>query len=202
MRLSSRSLATLAPFAVAGTLTVAVPAQTQAQTDAARTMSEDATALFGHLCVSTRGNAQRIDRAIAQQRIQAVPLSEDGVRTLLEGEPGDRGWLVRSERGTAVQLHLREPTTCNVRAMDTDDAVVNDVLTALLEALSASEKFTMEKVVDERRQTNGGEEHLVGYRLFWAEAGWTANLGVSHIAGDGADIPPQVNFMLALKQSI
>lgn len=196
-----RILGYLAAAAFAGAAAFALPTETRAQSETVRTASEDAAALFGNLCISTRGNAQRINRAIAEQRMQAVPLSEDGVRTLLEGEPGDLGWLVRSARGTPVQLHLREPTTCNLRAVDTDGKVVNEVLVALLEALSATDKFTIEKVVDERRETNGGEEHLVGYRLSWAEVGWTANLGVSHIAGDGADIPPQVNFMLALKQT-
>lgn len=193
---------TAASLALVGALTFGDASDTHAQADATRIVSEDAVMLFGELCIATRGNAQRIDGAIARQRMQAVPLSEDNVQTLLEGKPGDLGWLVRSDRGTGLQLHLSEPTTCSVRAMDTDDAAVNQVLVGVLEALSASEGFTVEKVVDERRQTNGGEEHLVGYRLFWREANWSANLGVSHIAGDGSDIPPQVSFMLALRQTV
>ena len=171
-----------------------------AQTDASRTISEDAVILFAELCVVTRGNPVRIDETIARRRLQALPLSEDGVRDLLEGKPGDLGWLIRTERGTALQFHLTQ-TSCNMRAVDTDDKTVNEVLSGLLAGLSAAENFAVEKAVDERRTTNGGEEHLVGYRLIWREGGVSANLGVSHIAGDGRDIPPQVNIMLALRQS-
>lgn len=197
-----RTSGVLASLALAGTLTFGMPSETSAQADAARMVSEDAVMLFGELCIATRGNAQRIDETINKQRIEAAPLSPDGVATLLEGKPGDLGWLVRSARGTGLQLHLAGTTTCNMRAMETDDAAVNQVLVGVLEALSASEKFTIEKIVDERRETNGGEEHLVGYRLTWRDVSWSANLGVSHIAGDGKDIPPQVSFMLALRQTI
>jgi hypothetical protein len=167
----------------------------------ARSVSEDAATLFGDLCIATRGNPQRIDQAITTQRLQAAPLSDEGVQTLLEGKPGDLGWLIRTARGSGVQLHVQPPTNCNVRAMESDDAAVNAVLAAVLDALAASEGFTFEKAMDERRQTNAGEEHLVGYRLFWRNVGWSANLGISHIAGDGNDIPPQVNIMLALRQT-
>ncbi len=175
-------------------------ADTRAQSDAARTISEDAAILFGELCVTTRGDAKRIDEIITKQRLQALPLSEDGVRDLLEGKPGDLGWIVRTDRGTGLQLHLT-PTMCNMRAMDTDDAAVNQVLAALLEGLAVAENFKVEKVMDERRPTNGGEERLVGYRLTWQAVNWSANLGISHIAGDGKDIPPQVSITLALRQS-
>lgn len=173
-----------------------------AQSAAMRVISEDATMLFGELCIATRGNAERIDSTINSRRIQALPLSPEGVETLLEGKSGDLGWLVRSDRGTGLQLHVSGTTTCTMRAMDTDDGAVNAVLPGVLDALAASEGITVEKVVDERRETNGGEEHLVGYRLTWKQESWSANLGVSHIAGDGADIPPQVTFMLALRQTI
>lgn len=173
-----------------------------AQTEAARLTSEDAVMMFSELCILTRGDAARIDATITRQRIQAAPLSEEGVQTLLEGKSGDKGWLIHTERGTVLQLHLAGTASCNLRAVDTDDGAVNQVLAALLEGLAPAENFTVEKVVDERRDTNGGEEHLVGYRLTWKAAGVSANLGVSHIAGDGKDIPPQVNFMLALRQTI
>ena len=167
----------------------------------ARSISEDAVTLFADLCISTRANAQRIDEAITKQRLQAAPLSDEGVQTLLDGKPGDLGWLIRTARGTGVQLHLQGTSTCNVRAMESDDEAVNAVLAALLEGLAASQGFTFEKAMDERRQTNAGEEHLIGYRLFWRDVSWSANLGISHIAGDGKEIPPQVNIMLALRQA-
>jgi hypothetical protein len=196
MRLSKSA----ASLALAGALCLCAAAEALAQSDAARTVSEDAAILFGELCVTTRGNAQQIDQTITKQRLQALPLSEDGVRDLLEGKPGDLGWIVRTDRGTGLQLHLT-PTMCNMRAMDTDDAAVNQVLAALLEGLAVSENFKLEKVMDERRQTNGGEERLVGYRLTWQDVNWSANLGISHIAGDGQDIPPQVSITLALRQT-
>jgi hypothetical protein len=192
----------VAALALAAALACGAVSGASAQSDAARIVSEDAAMLFGELCIATRGSAERIDAAINKQRIQALPLSPDGVQSLLEGKPGDLGWIVRSERGTGLQLHLSGTTSCNMRAMETDDAAVNQVLGGVLEALSANDNFTVEKIVDERRATNGGEEHLVGYRLTWREVGLSANLGVSHIAGDGNDIPPQVNFMLALRQAI
>lgn len=194
MRLSRSALS----FALLAGIILGTDAR--AQSDPARTVSEDAAILFGELCVSTRGNAGRIDEIITKQRLQALPLSEDGVRDLLEGKPGDLGWIVRTDRGTGLQLHLT-PTMCNMRAMDTDDTAVNQVLAALLEGLAASENFKLEKVMDERRQTNGGEERLVGYRLTWQDVNWSANLGISHIAGDGQDIPPQVSITLALRQT-
>jgi hypothetical protein len=175
-------------------------AETRAQTEATRAASEDAAILFGELCVITRGDAKRIDETITRQRLQAVPLSEEGVQTLLEGKAGDLGWLVRTDRGTGLQLHLT-PVMCNMRAMDTDDATVNQVLSGLLEGLAVSENFKVEKVMDERRPTNGGEERLVGYRLNWQGVNWSANLGISHIAGDGKDIPPQVSITLSLRQT-
>jgi hypothetical protein len=187
-----------ASLALAGALFLGAGAY--AQSDAARTVSEDAAILFGELCVTTRGDAKRIDEIITKQRLQALPLSEDGVRDLLEGKPGDKGWIVRTDRGTGLQLHLT-PTMCNMRAMDTDDGAVNQVLAALLEGLAVSENFKLEKVMDEKRPTNGGEERLVGYRLTWQEGNWSANLGISHIAGDGQDIPPQVSITLSLRQS-
>jgi hypothetical protein len=187
----------LAGLVLSGVLALNTVPVAWAQSANTRTVSEDAVALFGRLCIATRGNPQRVVTTVLQQKLQAVPLSEDA----LQGKPGDVGLLVRSERGTDVQLHLTEPTTCNMRAMDSNDAVVNDILPAMLEVLADSERFTFEKVVDERRKTNAGEEHLVGYRLFWRDVGWSANLGVSHVAGDGAEVPPQVHFMLALRQT-
>jgi hypothetical protein len=186
-------------FALAGALALTA-ADTNAQSEAARTVSEDAVILFGELCITTRGNAQRIDEVITKQRLQAVPLSQDNVQALLEGKPGDLGWLVRTDRGTGLQLHLT-PTACNMRATETDDTVVNQVLASLLDGLAVSENIKVEKAMDERRATNGGEEHLVGYRLTWQAVNWSANLGISHIAGDGKDIPSQVNIMLALRQT-
>jgi len=187
----------LAVIALSGAIALSTAPAAWAQSADARNVSEDAVALFGQLCIATRGAPQRIEAAILQHRLQAAPLSQGQ----LQGKPGEVGLLVRSERGTDVQLHLSEPTTCNMRAIDSSDAVVNAVLAATLEILADSERFTFEKVVDERRQTNAGEEHLVGYRLFWRDVGWSANLGVSHVAGDGAEVPPQVNFMLALRQT-
>lgn len=187
-------------IALAGLLSFGAVTDTNAQSDATRIVSEDTAILFGELCITTRGNARQIDEVITKQRLRAVPLSEEGVQTLLEGKPGDLGWLVHTDRGTGLQLHLT-PTACNMRATDTDDAVVNQVFSGLLDGLAVSENFKVEKVMDERRATNGGEEHLVGYRLTWQAVNWSANLGISHLAGDGKDIPPQVNIMLALRQT-
>ena len=189
-----------ASLVLAGALALGAATVANAQSDAARTASEDSVILFGELCIVTRGDAGRINETITRQRLQAAPLSEENVRALLEGKAGDLGWLVRADRGTGLQLHLT-PASCSMRAVDTDDTAVNQVLAGLLDGLAIAENFQVEKVVDERRATNGGEEHLVGYRLTWRDVGLSANLGVSHIAGDGNEIPPQVSIMLALRQT-
>lgn len=176
-------------------------AAAHAQEDAKRIISEDAAAFFGGLCISTRGAPDRINQTIAAQQLKALPLSDEEVRGLFEGKAGDSGWIVVSGRGVELQLHVEGTSTCNMRVAESDDALVNETIGTVLETLSARDGFTYEKAMDERRQTNGGEQRLVGYRLFWKNGGWSANLGVSHLAGDGREIPAQTTFMLTLRQA-
>ena len=70
-----------AAAAFAGATAFAHPAETRAQSDAVRTASEDATALFGHLCVSTRGNVQRINRARIASEREGRKIADGEVRT-------------------------------------------------------------------------------------------------------------------------
>lgn len=194
-----RAFGSIVSFALAGMIASSAAAQTQE--DAKRVISEDAAAFFGGLCISTRGAPDRINQTIEAQQLKALPLSDEEVRAMFEGKPGDSGWIVVSGRGVELQLHVEAPSTCNVRVAESDDEVVNAVMDTVLETLSGRDGFSYEKVMDERRQTNGGEQRLVGYRLAWRSGGWSANLGVSHLAGDGSDIPPQTTFMLALRQA-
>jgi len=192
-----RILKFIAVLALSGTWAGMAQAQEQ---EARRIISEDAAAFFGGLCISTHGVPDRINRTIIAQRIKALPLSDEEVKTLLEGKAGDSGWVVVTGRGVELQLHVETPSTCNVRAMESSDDVANATLSDILKTLGGRDGFTYEKVMDETRQTNGGAQRLVGYRVAWRDGGWAANLSMSHIAGDGGDIPPQTTFTLALRQ--
>lgn len=187
----------LAALALAG----AWPGMALAQdAETRRVISEDAAAFFGGLCISTHGVPDRINRTIIAQQIKALPLSDTEVTMLLEGKAGDSGWVVLTGRGVELQLHVETPSTCNVRAMESSDEVANATLGDILKTLGDRDGFTYQKVMDETRQTNGGAQRLVGYRVAWRDGGWAANLSMSHIAGDGGDIPPQTTFTLAMRQ--
>lgn len=165
-----------------------------------RIISEDAAAFFGGLCISTHGVPEQINRTLIAQQIKALPLSDEAVEKLLEGKVGDSGWVVMTGRGVELQLHVETPSTCNVRAMESSGDVANATLNEILKTLGGRDGFTYEKVMDETRQTNGGAQRLVGYRVAWRDGGWAANLSMSHIAGDGGEIPPQTTFTLASRR--
>lgn len=181
-------------------LFAAVPAFAQ-EREARQAISEEAVAFFGGLCISTRGAPNRIERTIAERRIKAVPLSDEGVQTLLDGKPGDSGWVVVTDQGAELQLLAKAPSTCTLRVLDSYGDVVNDVMADLLKGLSTHDGFSFRKAMDETRKTNGGDERLVGYFLSWREGGWSGALSVSHIEGDGKDIPPQTYFSLEMRQT-
>lgn len=194
-----RAVRHAALLALAALLTVE-PAQAQ-EREARQAISEEAVAFFGGLCISTRGAPTRIERTIAERRIKAVPLSDEGVQTLLDGKPGDVGWVVLTSQGAELQLLAKAPSTCTLRVLDSYGDVVNDVMGDLLKGLSTHDGFAFKKAMDETRATNGGDERLVGYFLNWREGGWSAALSVSHIEGDGKDIPPQTFFSLEMRQT-
>ncbi len=189
-----------AAFLVLTGLFAVAPAVAQ-EREAREALSEEAVAFFGGLCISTRGAPNRIGRVIAERQIKAVPLSDEGVQTLLDGKPGDSGWVVLTSRGAELQLLAKAPSTCTLRVLDSYGDVVNDVMADLLKGLSAHDGFAFRKAMDETRNTNGGDERLVGYFLNWRDGGWSGALSVSHIDGDGKDIPPQTFFSLEMRQT-
>jgi hypothetical protein len=194
-----RGLKHAALLALAGFL-AAAPAHAQ-EREARQAISEEAVAFFGGLCVSTRGAPNRIERTIAERQIKAVPLSDEGVQTLLDGKPGDSGWVVLTDQGAELQLLAKAPSTCTLRVLDSYGDVVNDVMADLLKGLSDHDGFSFRKAMDETRTTNGGDERLVGYFLNWREGGWSGTLSISHIEGDGKEIPPQTFFSLDMRQT-
>ncbi len=194
-----RVLRHAAVLALAAVL-AAAPASGQ-EREARQAISEEAVAFFGGLCISTRGAPNRIERAIAELKIKAVPLSDEGVQTLLDGKAGDSGWVVLTNQGAELQLLAKAPSTCTLRVLDSYGDVVNDVMEDLLKGLSTHDSFAFRKAMDETRNTSGGDERLVGYFLNWRDGGWSAALSVSHIDGDGKDIPPQTFFSLEMRQT-
>ncbi|MCA0202318.1 MAG: hypothetical protein LCH56_16040 [Proteobacteria bacterium] len=194
-----RAFKHVAFLALAG-LIVAAPVRAQ-EREARQAISEEAVAFFGGLCITTRGAPSRIERVIADRQIKAVPLSPEGVQTLLDGKPGDSGWVVLTNQGAELQLLAKAPSTCTLRVLDSYGDVVNAVMADLLKGLSTHDGFAFRKAMDETRSTNGGDERLVGYFLNWRDGGWSGALSVSHIDGDGKDIPPQTFFSLEMRQT-
>lgn len=165
-------------------------------------IAQDAAAFFGGLCISTRGAQDAITKTIGAQQLRAVPLSDEGVQSLLGGKPGDIGWLVESGRGVGLKLLLEKPNICQIQTTDLSDDALQSIVASVIETLSEREDFTYEKAVDDKRPTNGGVQHLVGYQLRWNEGGLKARVAVSHLSGNPqADIPPQAQLVLTLEQA-
>jgi len=164
-----------------------------------RIIAEEAAAYFGGLCIATRGDPDKINATLEAQNLKGMQLSDEGVAAMLGGAPGDLGWLVQTNREVGVKLHVKPPTTCEISTIDLDDAVLQETIETVLETLSQREGFTVEKGMDDRRETNGGEQHVLGYWIRWSE-GANGKVVVSHIEGDGNDIPRQAQLTLTLEE--
>lgn len=187
-------------FAASLVFGAASPAAAQDTARAARIIAEDAAAYFSGLCIATRADPARIGETIEARRLAALPLTEEDVRNMLGGRPGDLGWMVKTARGVGLSLHVSPPAICEIHTTDLDDGALQAAMETVLRALAESSGFTYEKAMDERRPTNGGEQHLVGYRLKWRGGDVGGKVAVSHIAGDGNDIPRQARLSLTVEQ--
>jgi hypothetical protein len=188
-------------YMAAATLFLAAPPAAHAQNaaDAGRIIAQEAAAYFGGLCVATRGDPGKINATLEAQNLKGMQLSDEGVAAMLGGDPGDLGWLVQTNREVGVKLHVKPPTTCEISTIDLDDAALQETIETVLETLSQREGFTYEKGMDDRRETNGGEQHVLGYWIRWSE-GANGKVVVSHIEGDGNDIPRQAQLTLTLEE--
>jgi hypothetical protein len=181
--------------------------------------AHDAIDLFSHLCVSTRGDRNRVVSIVGDGDTAIEKMDEPLLRGLENGKSGGLGWIVRMPLGEKLLVDLPADGACLVRAPRVDPAALESAFHALLDQFAASGQFTVRREGDQTQvigpdgkpsndtlsSGSGGDGrgpgvdnrlryHLMVYRMQLPDTGKAAELGLATTASRSVSIQATLSF--------
>jgi hypothetical protein len=141
--------------------------------------AHDATELFSHLCVTTRGDRARAMQIIGDGDSAIEKLDDKALLELQGGKPGGVGWTIRMPLGEKLLVEFTPRGTCIVRAPRVNPASLEMALLNLLDEISASGQFKVRRLDDDTKTINKMKYHFVTYGVRLPDTGETAEIGVA-----------------------
>jgi len=156
--------------------------------------ARDATELFSHLCVTTRGDRTRAAQIIGDGDTAIERLDDKTILELQGGKPGGIGWVIRMPLGEKLLFEFSPRGTCIVRAPRIDAESLEMGLRNLLDEVAASGQFKVRRLDDDTKTIGKMKYHFITYGVRLPDTGETAEVGVATTDAKGGAIQGTLTY--------